>query len=107
MYNRYYDITIFCAGMEGFFLDVYRRFDTQKNIRLYMADIYKKIDKSDTGLTEKMLNYYRLKLSILKEMSGIIRQDNDQKLKEIEKEFLNLKRNASSFIIKNEFNEVV
>lgn len=60
-----------------------RRFDTQKNIRLYIADIYKEVDEK-RKLTDKEINYYKLKLSLLKEIGAIIRTDNDEKLEALE-----------------------
>lgn len=64
-------------------MEIVRRFNTQKSIRLFMADIYKEID-SKKKLTENEINYYKLKLQVLKEIAYIIRNEHEKRLDEIE-----------------------
>ena len=54
------------------------------NIRLFMVDIYKDIDKK-ANLKDNEVVLYRLKLSILKEIANVLKNDNQEKICELEK----------------------
>jgi hypothetical protein len=54
------------------------------NIRLFMVDIYKDIDKK-ASLKDNEVILYKLKLSILKEIANILKNDNQNKINELEK----------------------
>jgi hypothetical protein len=65
-------------------MKAYRTFNNLNNIRLFMVDIYKDIDEK-ASLKDNEVILYRLKLSILKEVASILKNDNQNKINELEK----------------------
>ena len=65
-------------------MKAFRPFNNMNNIRLFMVDIYKDIDKK-ASLKDNEVVLYRLKLSILKEIANVLKNDNQEKICELEK----------------------
>jgi len=67
-------------------LKAYRTFNNLNNIRLFMVDIYKDIDEK-ASLKDNEVILYRLKLSILKEVASILKNDNQERIDKLEKAY--------------------
>ena len=67
-------------------MKVFRTFNNMNNIRLCMVDIYKDIDKK-ANLKDSELSFYKFKLLVLKEIAGILRQNNDDELAILKEKF--------------------
>jgi oligoribonuclease (3'-5' exoribonuclease) len=67
-------------------MKIYRILNNLNNVRLCMTDIYKDIDEKAT-LKDSELNSYKFKLSVLKEIAGILRQNNDDELAILKEKF--------------------
>jgi hypothetical protein len=77
-----------------------------KNIRLYLVDLFLEIFEREE-LTQKKIDCYKLKLQMLKEIANIIKNDNENVLKEIEENFeFVLAHGVEAFKIQQEKNEI-
>jgi len=65
-------------------LKAFRPFNNMNSIRLFMVDIYKDIDEK-ASLKDNEVVLYRLKLSILKEIANILKNDNEDRILKLEK----------------------